>query len=104
MPDPLPEFTDTAALITWLSQQRNDLEAPACAIAPVIGDVLAALEALEGCGLARMSGSGATCFGLFVEPRNAEAAADRLQRDHPKWWIKTGVLGDQSEAAMPVIS
>src|SRR5690606_20976330 len=54
---------DAAGFLAWVAARGNDLEAPACALAPVIREVLAALAALPGCRLARMSGSGATCFG-----------------------------------------
>jgi 4-diphosphocytidyl-2-C-methyl-D-erythritol kinase len=63
---------------------RNDLEAPARAIAPVIGDVLAALAAQSGTVLVRMSGSGATCFALFATPAACALAAKRVAR--PGWW------------------
>lgn len=62
---------------------RNDLEAPARAIAPVIGD---ALEALAGARFASMSGSGATCFALYDEAPQRDAAQARISRDHPAWW------------------
>lgn len=87
---PLPEvptFADTAAMAQWLSAQRNDLEPPAIAIAPAIADTLAALSHQPGCLLARMSGSGATCFGLFAEEQAARAAATYLTTTHPTWWI-----------------
>jgi len=65
---------------------RNDLEAPAIGIAPVVGDVLAVLRAQDGVRLARMSGSGATCFALFRDVA-ALAAGDRaIAADHPGWW------------------
>lgn len=83
MPDPF----DTEAWIGWLCGQRNDLEAPAIAAAPVIADVLAALRAQPGCLLARMSGSGATCFALFTDDAARDAAAGVLRRDHPDWWV-----------------
>ncbi len=101
MPDTLPKFADAAALIDWLKEQRNDLEAPARKIAPVIGDVLTSLESSEGCGLARMSGSGATCFGLFAKIDDARAAAERLYAEHSDWWVRGGVLGDQLKTSMP---
>ncbi|KEQ53470.1 4-(cytidine 5'-diphospho)-2-C-methyl-D-erythritol kinase [Sphingobium chlorophenolicum] len=66
---------------------RNDLEAPAMAAAPVIADVLAALRACEGVRLARMSGSGATCFALFETDRHSAQAAERLRAGHGGWWI-----------------
>ncbi|MDK3016971.1 4-(cytidine 5'-diphospho)-2-C-methyl-D-erythritol kinase [Pseudodonghicola flavimaris] len=73
-------------LAAWLGAQRNDLEAPARGLAPVIGDVLAALRQ-AGADLGRMSGSGATCFGLFATRAAAERAAADLSRAHPGWWV-----------------
>jgi 4-diphosphocytidyl-2-C-methyl-D-erythritol kinase len=72
--------------IGWLARQRNDLEQPAIAAHPVIGKVLARLEACKGALLARMSGSGATCFALFGTAQEAQAAADAIARVHPGWW------------------
>jgi len=80
-------FRDANALIAALGATANDLTGPALKIAPVIGDVLAAIEACDGCLLARLSGSGATCFGLFATEGGAEAAARALARDHDGWWI-----------------
>lgn len=74
---PLPPLRDAAALIAWLRGTRNDLQAPAIAAAPVIAQVLAALEG-QGAGLARMSGSGATCFGIFADAPGAARAAATL--------------------------
>ncbi len=66
-----------------LAELRNDLQAPAMEVAPVIGEVLAAIERQDGCLLARMSGSGATCFGLFEPGERAE----RARRAMPaRWW------------------
>jgi 4-diphosphocytidyl-2-C-methyl-D-erythritol kinase len=81
------------ALLSWLADQANDLESPALALAPVIGDVLGALRALADCRLARMSGSGATCFGLFDSSRAARAAAHSLAAAHPGWWVRATMLG-----------
>lgn len=84
----LPAFGTVGDLSTFLAEEtRNDLEAPARAIAPVIGDVLAALGSLPGIRLSRMSGSGATCFGLFADRSSAEVAGARLGADHPNWWV-----------------
>ena len=82
--DPLDGF------LAWLTAQRNDLEAPARAIAPEIQDTLDALSATEGCRLARMSGSGATCFGLYDgrRPDLARDAAARIASAHPLWWVQ----------------
>jgi 4-diphosphocytidyl-2-C-methyl-D-erythritol kinase len=88
-PLPAPEaWPDAAALAGWLARERNDLEAPALRVQPAIGGVLAAVRARPGCLLARMSGSGATCFGLFADPAAAAAAADALAR--PGWWTWGG--------------
>ncbi len=78
-------------LIVALHQSGNDLEAPAISLHPVIADVLAALRAMPGCHLARMSGSGATCFGLF-DAANLDAAARGLAATHPNWWIEPATL------------
>jgi 4-diphosphocytidyl-2-C-methyl-D-erythritol kinase len=87
------EGKNLAALFQTLSADRNDLEAPAIALQPVIADVLEELRALAGCGLARMSGSGATCFGLFDSGRSATAAARSLRAKHQQWWICATTLG-----------
>lgn len=86
MPD-LPPLPSAAALAAFLGQMRNDMEAPALALAPVIGTVKSALAAQPGCLLARMSGSGATCFGLFADSAAASAAAQAVQAAQPGWWV-----------------
>lgn len=83
--DPLPDRPGFAELIGWLKRQRNDLELPAITARPVIGEVLQAIAATEGCALARMSGSGATCFGLYASAAQAQSAAEALTR--PGWWV-----------------
>jgi 4-diphosphocytidyl-2-C-methyl-D-erythritol kinase len=70
----------------------NDLEAPALRIEPVIGEVLEALRDSAGVKLARMSGSGATCFAIYGAPAEAHAAAEKIRRDHPGWWVHAGTL------------
>ncbi len=80
-------------LIAALRKGRNDMESAACLLAPVIGDVLAVLGAAPGCLLARMSGSGATCFALFKDCRSAARAKKAIRRAQPSWWAKTCVLG-----------
>lgn len=85
MPDPLPGFRDAAALIGFLRHCRNDLQAPAIALMPEIADCLAALDG-AGAQLSRMSGSGATCFGLFGDAAQARAAQGEIARSHPGWW------------------
>lgn len=81
-----------------LAADRNDLEAPAIMLQPVIADVLRELRECSGCRLARMSGSGATCFGLFGTSRLAAAASRALQERHPGWWVRATALGDGSPA------
>jgi 4-diphosphocytidyl-2-C-methyl-D-erythritol kinase len=81
------------ALIAALRKARNDMEAAACLLAPVIVDVLAVLAAAPGCRLARMSGSGATCFALFPDCRSAARARKSILRAHPAWWTKVCTLG-----------
>lgn len=80
------------ALLTALRKGRNDMESAACLLAPVIGDILAVLSAAPGCLLARMSGSGATCFAIFKNCRTAVRARKAIVRAHPSWWAKTCVL------------
>lgn len=87
MPKRLPQGQKLPAFVKWLADQRNDLQAPAIAQAPVIGDCLAALSALPGARLARMSGSGATCFALFDSRDAARAQAKKLADQHPVWWV-----------------
>jgi 4-diphosphocytidyl-2-C-methyl-D-erythritol kinase len=79
--------TVRADLLDWLRRRGNDLEAPARSVAPVIGEVLATLGAQPSCRLARMSGSGATCFGAFDDPEAAARAARALRRARPSWWV-----------------
>jgi 4-diphosphocytidyl-2-C-methyl-D-erythritol kinase len=84
-----------ASIADWvdvLEAVANDLEAPAMRIEPVIGDVLEALRASAGVQLARMSGSGATCFAIFGAPAETHAAAEKIRRDHPGWWVHAGTL------------
>jgi len=83
---------DPISLINALRECRNDLTTPAIAIAPVIGDVLSAIEATSGLLLARMSGSGATCFGLFTDPVTAQAAAEQIALAQADWWVRPGRL------------
>jgi 4-diphosphocytidyl-2-C-methyl-D-erythritol kinase len=80
-------FADAATLLRFLAATRNDLEAPARALQPVIGEVLDRLAALPGVTLARMSGSGATCFALFTDDEACAAAAAALRQAGTGWWI-----------------
>jgi 4-diphosphocytidyl-2-C-methyl-D-erythritol kinase len=90
---PAAEPLGPAALLAEIAGGRNDLEAPAIELEPAIADVLAVLRKLPGCRLARMSGSGPTCFGLFDSSRAASAAARTLRVGYPAWWVRATVLG-----------
>ena len=86
------EGASIADWIAALSAVGNDLEAPAKRIQPLIGDVLQALGETQGALLARMSGSGATCFALFATATDAQAAADKIAAARPGWWVHAGEL------------
>jgi 4-diphosphocytidyl-2-C-methyl-D-erythritol kinase len=88
---PLPRTR--GVLAGWLAGYGNDLSAAAIRRAPEIAGVIETLKALPGCKLARMSGSGATCFALFLSDREAAAAAAALGRSQPDWWISPTSLG-----------
>ncbi len=75
-----------------LAASSNDLEEPAMRIQPVIGEVISALSASNGAWLARMSGSGATCFAIYENTADAGRAADKIRHDHPGWWVHAGTL------------
>jgi 4-diphosphocytidyl-2-C-methyl-D-erythritol kinase len=81
-----------AGLIGYLQRHGNDLTAAAIACAPIIGDVLDTIGALPGAQLARMSGSGSTCFALFETPEAANAAVHQLSEARPDWWIAQTTL------------
>jgi 4-diphosphocytidyl-2-C-methyl-D-erythritol kinase len=85
--------TATTLSMDEIAKGRNDLEGPAIELQPVIAEVLSVLRNLPGCALARMSGSGATCFGLFASPAAAEAAARTLRVGYPDWWVRPTELG-----------
>ncbi|MCC2099305.1 MAG: 4-(cytidine 5'-diphospho)-2-C-methyl-D-erythritol kinase [Hyphomicrobiales bacterium] len=90
-----PQIADAMAaddLLAALRRTRNDMEDAACVIAPVITDVLAVLGAARGCRLARMSGSGATCFGLFGTRIAASRAARSIRQTRPNWWVSACIL------------
>lgn len=87
-----PSDWSPAAFIEWLAGQRNDLQAPAVALQPVIGEALAETEGLPGVRLARMSGSGATVFALFATVAAADEAARLLAARRPDWWVASTIL------------
>jgi 4-diphosphocytidyl-2-C-methyl-D-erythritol kinase len=88
-----PDSNRRAGLLNGLKECRNDLETAAMELAPEIAVVLAALRDQSSCWLARMSGSGATCFGIFDSVRSAQAAGRALRHEHPLWWVRATALG-----------
>jgi 4-diphosphocytidyl-2-C-methyl-D-erythritol kinase len=92
-----PDLADVpgepGALIALLKRHGNDLTAAAIACAPVVGEVLAVLRGVAGSMLARMSGSGATCFALFGSGEDAAIAAQRLADEHGDWWVQATTIG-----------
>jgi 4-diphosphocytidyl-2-C-methyl-D-erythritol kinase len=93
---------DAAALAAALAVRRNDLSEAAISLAPEIGDVLDALSGQPGCLLSRMSGSGATCWGLFAGAAACRAGAAALRQAHPRWWIAPApVLGTSDPVPEP---
>ncbi len=89
VPPPFPpRFESARTFAMFLDGLFNDLAAPAKAIAPVIMSAEGALVATEGCLIARMSGSGATCVGLYEKDEDALAAAAQIAQAHPTWWVK----------------
>jgi 4-diphosphocytidyl-2-C-methyl-D-erythritol kinase len=92
LPRELPRLADLTELAAFLAMTRNDLAPAAEALAPVIAEVREALSAQPQCRFARMSGSGATCFGLFPDPLAAAAAARSLAARRPDWWVAAAPL------------
>lgn len=88
-----PMAWSAASVIDWLADQRNDLQAPAVALQPAIAEALQAVAALPEVRLTRMSGSGATVFGLFDSLAQAKAAGEALAQDRPGWWVAPATLG-----------
>ena len=92
MPDRLPRFDGVAEAAAWLGSMRNDLEPPARALAPEVDATLRALADSPGALMARMSGSGATCFALYPDMAAARDAAEEIRRAHPGWWVAPVLL------------
>lgn len=90
---PRPQLED-GPLLARAKDGHNDLQAAAIATEPVIQTVLDNLEDQTGCDLARMSGSGATCFGLFDSQQSAEVAAKAIVENNPDWWVVATTVGD----------
>ncbi|MEX0302016.1 MAG: 4-(cytidine 5'-diphospho)-2-C-methyl-D-erythritol kinase [Leisingera sp.] len=92
MPEEIPAFTGAEDCAAWLAEQRNDLEAPARALAPAIDRALSDLRGSRQALIARMSGSGATCFGLYPTKKAAHMAAYEIGAEHPDWWCSAVTL------------
>ncbi len=93
MPEALPRLEGPVDAAEWLAEMRNDLQPPAEALRPEITQVLEALRARPGCLLARMSGSGATCFALMEDAAAADRAAKALAAASPGWWVRACTIG-----------
>jgi 4-diphosphocytidyl-2-C-methyl-D-erythritol kinase len=89
----LQAATSPASLAALLRTLRNDLTAPATEVAPVIADAVRAVESAPGCLTSRMSGSGATVFGLFATQPQAEEAAVSIRAEQPCWWVRATTIG-----------
>jgi 4-diphosphocytidyl-2-C-methyl-D-erythritol kinase len=88
-----PVLETRQQLIDYAAARRNDLEPPARRLLPMIGEILETLRAAPGALLARLSGSGPTCFAVFAETHEAQAAARAIAQSHPRWWGKPVSLG-----------
>jgi 4-diphosphocytidyl-2-C-methyl-D-erythritol kinase len=88
----LAKLSDRKTLLQFIASQDNDLERSAIAIAPVVAEVLAAMRGLPGCAVARMSGSGSTCFALFPSAAEATVGAEMLHAKYPQWWVRPTAL------------
>ena len=95
---PLARLEKTPAtldeFVAALKLRGNDLYAPACKLMPEIAEIISVLEASGECLLARMSGSGATCFGIFADETAAKSAAHQIRVMRQKWWVETGVINE----------
>lgn len=81
------DLADADTLVGAMREHGNDLEPPARAVLPLVGDVLSSLSADAGCRVAALSGSGPTCFGIYADDAAAKQAAARIAREHPQWWV-----------------
>jgi 4-diphosphocytidyl-2-C-methyl-D-erythritol kinase len=87
-----PEFSDLAGLLAYMRTRGNHLEDAACGLLPVIGEIKALLAAQPDCRLAAVSGSGATCFGIFSSPASARRAAAGVAAARPDWWVERTIF------------
>lgn len=88
MPPDLPRLEGPSDLAAYANARSNDLEPPALRLLPVIAEILEALATAPGALLARLSGSGPTCFAIFADPAAAQAAAAAISAQHPPWWVQ----------------
>ena len=96
----LPAGLDAAGLVSWLRENtRNDLQASSTQLVPAVGKVLDTLEAAPGCGLARLSGSGASCFALFEDRHALRDASEQIREAHPDWWVAPTLLSGMAETS-----
>lgn len=86
------DLSDTEKFIMFIQGQRNDLTSAACRKTPAIRDILGAIQAQSGCQVARMSGSGSACFGLFDTEENSKKAATTIQKERPNWWVRPTLI------------
>jgi len=85
-------------LVIALKLRSNDLYAPACRLMPEIAEIITALCSTDQCLLARMSGSGATCFGIYADNDAAERAAEKIRAAYPAWWVRAGEIAVPRDA------
>ena len=85
---------EKGTLLSRAINGRNDLEVPALSLEPIIGDVLSLINDQAGCCLARMSGSGPTCYGIFKDKEASLTAVNSIRSKAPDWWCETTLLGD----------
>lgn len=88
----MPDFVSRLDVVNYMKSQANDLEQVAIGLQPVVGDVLKDVFSRDGCLIARMSGSGPTCFGIFETGACADQAAHALAEQHPDWWVRKTIL------------
>jgi 4-diphosphocytidyl-2-C-methyl-D-erythritol kinase len=92
-PAAIAALTRRERLLQFLVKEANDLEAPAIGLAPAVAHVLAVLRSQRRCELARMSGSGSTCFAIFASAADAITAAEAIHAKYPGWWVRATALG-----------
>ncbi|WP_420585206.1 4-(cytidine 5'-diphospho)-2-C-methyl-D-erythritol kinase [Ruegeria sp.] len=92
MPEDIPTFKEPSDCADWLQGQRNDLEPPTMGLAPEVARVLDELAGSRNALLARMSGSGSTCFALYPSMKDAHFAAYEIGAAHPDWWCRAALL------------